>query len=89
MATISSTVLSGYQIRACGICNMLDNTWLLCIAGWIKKANTVFCEERTEWLLGCFIVLLYLLVLSDLEFSIDVSIRRERGLAGFSDTLSR
>ena len=69
MATVSSkysTFLSGYQVRAWGICNMLDNTWLSYIAGWIKNANTVFWEEWTEWLLGCFIVLLFLLVLSDL-----------------------
>jgi len=55
MATVSSkysTFLSGYQVRARGICNMLDNTRLPYIAGWIKNANTVFWEEWAERLLG-------------------------------------
>lgn len=73
MATVSSkysTFLSGYQERAWGICHILNNTWLLFTTLWIENANTVFRKELKEWLLGCFIILYFLLVLSDLELSL-------------------
>ena len=39
----------------------------------------VFWEEWTEWLLGCLIVFLFLLVLSDLEFSVDALFAENEG----------
>ena len=63
------------------ICHMLDNPWCPGTTSWIEDSNATFWKQRTKWLLGCcFIILHLLVVLSELQFNVDVSIYRERGL---------
>ena len=75
-----STFLSGYQVWTWGISHVFDNAWHSGTTSWIEDSNVILWDQRKTWLLGCFIILRLLHVLSKLQLNIDVSICREQGL---------